>query len=96
MSEKVMVPCPKCGGTGEVEYSTRAIFGLNVQRLRKAKGWTQEELSERVKHTRAQIANIESGRSGTTLDGLLVFASAFGCDPGELLRATEPKESNEP
>ena len=95
MSDRVMVTCPRCGGTGEVEYSTRAIFGLNVQRLRKANGWTQEELSNRVKHTRPQIANIESGRSGTTLDGLLEFATAFGCEPGDLLRPTDPTGDTE-
>uniref|UniRef100_A0A6M3K941 Putative DNA binding, helix-turn-helix domain containing protein n=1 Tax=viral metagenome TaxID=1070528 RepID=A0A6M3K941_9ZZZZ len=81
--------CPRCGGTGTVEYSTRSVFGLNVQRLRKSKGWTQEELARAAQVTRPQLANIESGRSGTTLDGLTRFAEALGVSADQLLKVPD-------
>ena len=43
-------------------------FGLQVARARKAKGWTQGELAEKVGMTQPAICNIEKGTCGCSED----------------------------
>jgi transcriptional regulator with XRE-family HTH domain len=72
----------------------RRIFGDNVSRLRKAKGWDQPELADRLSVKRAYVSHIETGRVGFTADSLAKVAEVFGVEPSELLRPKDdtPKE----
>lgn len=81
---KVTMKCPHCDGKGEIDIST-ATVGDMILSKRKGKGWTQQNLCERVGMSRAQIANIESGRSDMPLKTLWRFAEAFGCRMSELV-----------
>lgn len=74
--------CPHCNGTGELE-----VFGIGdlVKARRKAAGMTQEELSGRTSISRAQIANIEAGRSDIPVKTLMRLADGIGCKAGDLL-----------
>lgn len=74
--------CPHCNGTGEL-----AVYGIGdlVKAKRNEAKLTQIELSERTGISRAQIANIEAGRSDIPVKTLMRLAEGIGCKAGELL-----------
>nr|WP_295466245.1 helix-turn-helix transcriptional regulator [Mesorhizobium sp.] len=65
----------------------RAVFGLNVQRLRRERKLSQEQLSFASGRTRAYISSVEAGRRNATLDTLEVLATALGVEPPDLITA---------
>lgn len=78
--------CPHCGGTGRIDLE-RASMGDMILARRNACGMTQDQLSKKMLLSRAQIANIEAGRSDVPVKTLQRFAEAFGCSPRDLLPA---------
>lgn len=78
------VPCPRCLGKGTVDIES-VTFGDCVRQRREALLLTQERLAEKVGLSRAQVANIESGRVDTTMSKLAKFAEALGCSQKDLL-----------
>ena len=62
-----------------------ADFGKKVKAAREAEDMTQDELSALVGISRPQIANVERGSSGVTLEGLLALCDSLGTDPNTLL-----------
>jgi transcriptional regulator with XRE-family HTH domain len=68
----------------------RAVFGLNVQRLRRERKLSQEQLSFAARRTRAYISSVEAGRRNATLDTLEALANALGVEPQELITARAP------
>ena len=56
------------------------------QDLRKALGWSQEELSVRVGFSRPSIANIEIGRQRVALHDIENFARAFQTTSKHLIK----------
>lgn len=63
----------------------RAVFGMNVQRLRREKNLSQEQLSFVSGRTRAYISSVEAGRRNATLDTLEVLAKALDVEPEALI-----------
>lgn len=63
----------------------RAVFGLNVQRLRRERKLSQEQLSFIARRTRAYISSVEAGRRNATLDTLEALAKALDVAPEELI-----------
>jgi DNA-binding Xre family transcriptional regulator len=62
---------------------------LRVEELRKAKGWTQKDLSDRAGIRRATVADIEAGRTkGVDFETLERLADAFGLDAALLVSHT--------
>lgn len=78
------IKCPHCDGTGQIEMK-RATVGDMILAVRKSKGWTQEKLAAGVGLSRAQIANIESGRSDMPMKTLARFAEALGVSMRDLM-----------
>lgn len=76
--------CPHCEGAGRMSLA-RANFGDMILARRKAFGMTQDELSKKVGLSRAQIANVEGGRSDIPMKTLARFAEALECSPRDLL-----------
>lgn len=74
--------CPHCNGTGELE-----TFGIGdlLKAQRKVAKLTQEDLAAKSSISRAQIANIEAGRSDIPVKTLMRLADAIGCKAGDLL-----------
>lgn len=61
-------------------------FGMRLEQLRNALGWTQEELAKKTNLVRGSIANIERGKQRILLHDVERFATAFGTSPKQLLR----------
>lgn len=59
------------------EIAHRRAFGKCVQGLRLARGWTQEEMAERVDVHRSYLAAIESGSRNPTLDVIVKIANGL-------------------
>nr|WIE91289.1 helix-turn-helix transcriptional regulator [Mesorhizobium sp. WSM4875] len=65
----------------------RGVFGLNVQRLRRERKLSQEQLSFVSGRTRAYISSVEAGRRNATLDTVEILARALNVEPQELVSA---------
>lgn len=74
----------------------RAVFGLNVLRLRRERNLSQEQLSLVSGRTRAYISSVEAGRRNATLDTLETLSNALGVEPQELITATVPERAHRP
>jgi transcriptional regulator with XRE-family HTH domain len=89
-------------GVGDMEFD-RAGFdrdvGLRLQRTRKERGITQEELAKRLGLPRPSYANIESGRQRVPLDvvwraAVVLDVSIAALVPEPLSRRREPALTN--
>jgi transcriptional regulator with XRE-family HTH domain len=69
----------------------RAVFGLNVQRLRRERKLSQEQLSFVSGRTRAYISSVEAGRRNATLDTLEILAKALEVAPQDLITERTPE-----
>ncbi|TPN86600.1 helix-turn-helix transcriptional regulator [Mesorhizobium sp. CU2] len=63
----------------------RGVFGLNVQRLRRERNLSQEQLSFVSGRSRAYISSVEAGRRNATLDTVEILAKALNVEPKELV-----------
>ena len=55
----------------------RREFGDSVGRVRRERGWTQEQLAERAGVHRSYIAAVESGARNPTLDVIVKLANGL-------------------
>jgi len=60
------------------DQDIRLAFGSRLRKLRKARGWTQAEMADRLGLDRSYIAEIELGKRNPCLLNLRVFADGFG------------------
>lgn len=67
------------------------VVANNVRRLRKAKGWSQEELADRSGLHRTYIGAIERAEQNITVETLARVAVALGCSPEALLSGHRPE-----
>lgn len=79
----------------KVHVSNAVDFGRNVRNLRKARGWTQADLSEQFRAFglevhQTTIAKMENATRPTTLWELWVLVSVFGVTYDELLPLVAP------
>lgn len=65
--------------------SVKERFGVNLRRIRRRAGITQEELAALVEMDRAQISNFENGKRTPRLDTLLKLMGALDCRADELV-----------
>lgn len=72
----MMIPCPKCGGAGEILPESISI-GDRFKHCRGKIGKTQGEASASMRIGRAQLANIEGDRSLPSIDVLTRAADLF-------------------
>jgi len=75
---------PQLGG-----MDMRKLVGRNFERLRKEKGFTQEQFAEASGFTQQYVSDLERGRRNPTVISLFHLASALGIEPIELLRPDE-------
>lgn len=63
----------------------RARLGLNVRRLREAKGWSQEDYADRAGIHRTYVSDIERGRRNPTVTVVEKLAKPLDVEAGRLL-----------
>lgn len=62
------------------------MIGETIKRLREQKGWTQEELAEKMGYTsKSTINKIEKNVNDVGQRKIQKFAQVFGCDVTDLL-----------
>ena len=64
-------------------------FGDKLKALRRAQGWSREQLAETTGQTPDFIAGVESGQITPPVAFILRLSSAYGVDPGTFLRDEE-------
>lgn len=67
------------------EHQVLQRFGSRVRELRKARGWTQEELAEASDLHENYISRLETGNQEPGLFVILRLCRAFGLAPAVLL-----------
>ena len=60
-------------------------LGRRVRDLRNRKGWTQEQLAESARLTRASIIGVERGKQNISMDVVIRLANSLGTSPEDLL-----------
>ncbi|MCR5882968.1 helix-turn-helix domain-containing protein [Rhizobacter sp. J219] len=65
--------------------SARAVLAENIVRLRKERGWSQEELAFECGLHRTFVAHTERQARNISLDNIERVAAALGVAPWELL-----------
>ena len=61
-------------------------FGLNLKRIRHARGWSQEELADITGLHRTYISGIERGIRNPTLMIIEQISTAIKVNPADLLK----------
>lgn len=65
------------------------MIGQNIKRMRKQKGWSQEELARRMGYKdKTAINKIENNINDVNQSKMMKFAQVFNCDPAHLM--TDP------
>ncbi len=62
----------------------KVVLGARIKAVRKERGWSQEQLAERVGISTQYVSNIERGKENPTLDLLLRVAQALKVSPAEI------------
>lgn len=72
-------------------------FGENLQKLRKEKGISQEQLAEQLGVTRQSVSKWESGNSYPEMDKIVAICNLFHCDMDILINKdiTEEREKKD-
>lgn len=71
------------------------VFGINVRRLRKARGLTQEALAHEVEIDVSYLGQIERGERNPTLSVVERFAVILSVSAPDLLRPVSDPDSAE-
>ena len=69
-------------------------LGLQIQRLRTAKGWSQEELAYRADIHRTYISGLERGTRNPTVTVVERLVKALGCTWSDLLDRTNKRSAD--
>lgn len=67
------------------------VLAEKIMELRKKKGWSQEELAEKLDISRQSVSKWESGASMPDIDKIILLSSLFGVSTDYLLK-DEPEE----
>jgi DNA-binding XRE family transcriptional regulator len=70
---------------GKQIRDVRARVGLNLQRLRREKGLSQEELADRAQIHQTYLSGVERGRRNPTITVLQRIAEALDADIADLM-----------
>jgi transcriptional regulator with XRE-family HTH domain len=63
----------------------RKLVGANFARIRRERGLTQEQISERSGFSQQYLSGLESGRRNPTVVTLFELATAMGVNPVDLV-----------
>ncbi|WP_417521917.1 helix-turn-helix domain-containing protein [Marinobacter sp.] len=60
-------------------------FGENLRTIRKARGFSQEQLAYASGIDRSYVGKMERGQVNVTIEKVYVLAETLGCSPKELM-----------
>jgi len=63
----------------------REVFALNLRQLRHSRGWSQEELADRVRVSREYVSQLETAKKSASITVIESAAKAFSVEPYQLL-----------
>lgn len=66
-----------------------------IQKLRKSKGISQEELADRIGVSRQAVSKWESGQSTPDIEKIILLSDYFGTTTDYLLKGIEPSDETE-
>lgn len=69
----------------EEEVSFNKYIAIRVEKLRKDKGLTQEQLGDAIGLSRSSIVNLEKGRQQMTIKNLYLICNIFGIKSIEIM-----------
>lgn len=72
----------------------KMAFGKNLQRLRREKGLSQEELAHLAGCARAYLSGAEAGRRNATLETIAALAKVLEVEAAELLDRASAEASS--
>jgi transcriptional regulator with XRE-family HTH domain len=78
--------------TKQAEHA--AELGRRVRAIREGRGWSQEQLGERVGLHRTYIGHIERGEVNPSLFNIVLVASGLEVDPSELVKGMTAERRN--
>jgi transcriptional regulator with XRE-family HTH domain len=70
----------------------RKRVGLNLQRLRRAKGFSQEELADRADVHQTYLSGVEGGKRNPSVGVLERIVTALGVDIEKLFRRSRTEK----
>jgi transcriptional regulator with XRE-family HTH domain len=62
----------------------RKLLGQRIKELRQTRGWSQEELAERMESGAKYVSSLERGRENPTLEMLINVARTLKVEPVDL------------
>jgi len=65
--------------------TVRIEFGKNIRKIRKLKGFSQEQLAYTAGIDRSYIGKVERGQVNLTIEKLYILAETLGCSPKDLV-----------
>ena len=68
-------------------------IGKNIKKARSEKGYTQEQLAQKLCVTRNTISNYETGHSNPDIEMLQMLAEALETDPNTLIYGEKKEQS---
>ena len=68
-------------------------IGKNIKKARAEKGYTQEQLAQKLSVTRNTISNYETGHSNPDIEMLQMLAEALETDPNTLIYGEKKNQS---
>ena len=73
----------------------REVLALNLRKLRRARGFSQEELAHRAKIDRTYISSLERNLYAAGIDVVDRLGRALGVEAADLLRLPPANQANE-
>jgi transcriptional regulator with XRE-family HTH domain len=64
----------------------RVLFGLRLRELRRARGFSQEALTDEAGLDRTYVSSVERGHRNISLLNIYRLAEVLGVEPAELVR----------
>lgn len=71
----------------------KQMIGARIKQIRTKKGFTQEELSERIEINPKYLSSIERGKENPTLNTLIRIAESLEVDLGEIFNSLQIENS---
>jgi transcriptional regulator with XRE-family HTH domain len=72
----------------------KETVAINVRRLRQERGWTQEDLADRVGLSARYVGQIERARASMTITVLGRIANAFDVEAAKLVTRPRSRQSS--